>query len=144
MDCLCGIVHILFAAIMKWIKMTEVMDFMQQDNLNAPDKIYYPTQDEVKLLQDILDFINLIMDVDAQWYCTATFEDLYIRLRLGYQIEARWEKDGETFYTFAWVKIRDDMIDVYLGKSQEEVAIKQVFKNHHPFEYGEYGVSSNN
>lgn len=120
------------------------MDFMQQDNLNAPDKIYYPTQDEVKLLQDILDFINLIMDVDAQWYCPATFEDLYIRLRLGYLIEARWEKNGETFNTFTWVKIKDDMIDVYLGRSQEEIIIKQVFKNYHPFEYGEYGVSSNN
>lgn len=117
---------------------------MQQDNGNTPNKIYYPTQDEVKLLQDILDFINLVMDVDAQWYCTATFEYLYIRLRLGLQVEARWVKDGETFHTFAWVKIRDDMIDVYLGQNQEEAAIKQVFKNYHPFEYGEYEVASQN
>lgn len=114
------------------------MDFMQQNDKNSPNKIYYPSQDEINLLQDILDFINLIMEADAQWYCTATFEDLYLRLRLGFLIEARWEKGGETFNTFAWVKIRGDMIDVYLGKSEEEVAVKQVFKNYHPFEYGEY------
>lgn len=114
------------------------MDFMQQNDKNSPNKIYYPSQDEINLLQDILDFINLIMEADAQWYCTATFEDLYLRLRLGFLIEARWEKGGETFNTFAWVKIRGDMIDVYLGKSEEEAAVKQVFKNYHPFEYGEY------
>ena len=120
------------------------MDFMQQDNGNTPSKIYYPSQDEVNLLQDILDFINLIMNVDAQWYCAATFEDLYIRLRLGFTIEARWERDGGAFHTFAWVKIRDDMIDVYLGNNPEEAAIKQVFKNYHPFIYGEYATASSN
>lgn len=137
MDYFRDIICILFALTLKQVKDKErEMGFMQQDV-----KSYYPTKDETKLLQDILDFISIIYDVDAHWYCNDDFLDFFCsKLREGYPVQARFEKDGKLYVTYAWVEIKDDVIDVFIGNSEKEVAVQQVFKNYHPFEYGKYGV----
>lgn len=74
-------------------------------------------------------------------YCNDDFLDFFCsKLREGYPVQARFEKDGKLYVTYAWVEIKDDVIDVFIGNSEKEAAIKQVFKNYHPFEYGKYGV----
>lgn len=118
---------------------------MQQSKEKNADRMYYPSQDEIRLLQDILDFISLINDADAQWMCKDEYIDIfYISLREGSIVDAKWERDGETYTICAWVEINNDTIDVYIGNRQKEVAIKQVFKNYHPFKYGEYGAVTYN
>lgn len=114
---------------------------MSQDYEDDEPRMYYPTQDEINLLQDILDFINLIYNINARWCCKGCMIDLfYIMLREGKTMDATFEEDGKNYFVHAWADIKGDKIQVYVGPEKKENAIQQTFKNPHPFIYGEYGA----
>lgn len=96
---------------------------------------YLPSQDEIRLMEDILNLTGVIFNCEPRW---PDIQEAYRCIFAGYAAMIVWDEADGTYYTHSWAEVKETEVEVRIGKDILTLATTQTFRYDHVFARGHF------